>query len=249
VERWSFEPARRAGAPIDAGMNLKVVFILHTPASGARPQFVERYRNLLKAIEANDRPGADEELVKLDAENLYEDAFKNLGNLNYHRQWGTEAEQLRDLRRVIAFESTPRYLPKDVFRSVLYSEFRLELKLQEFGAALQSWKTLRPLISKADAMAIQKEIDQVELLRKSDQSFRIAGQMDTGTRWQTVLLKNRFQIMVSSGHLSEIKLRCEKSYLFFRYEPGLEYKVEAHNGSCCMELIGEPGTRFDLVQS
>ena len=63
------------------------------------------------------------------------------------------------------------------------------------------------------------------------------------------MLKRRFRVQVASGRLSEIKLRCERNYLFFPYNPELEYKVEARSGRCSIELVGDPGTKFQLIQS
>jgi hypothetical protein len=49
--------------------------------------------------------------------------------------------------------------------------------------------------------------------------------------------------------VSEIKLRCEKQYVFFRYQPAVEYSVANRAGRCSMEVVGEPGTAFELIQS
>jgi hypothetical protein len=66
--------------------------------------------------------------------------------------------------------------------------------------------------------------------------------------WNGILFRNRFSIAVTSGDISEIKLRCEKQYLFFRYEPGLQYSIGAKQDRCSIEAVGNPGTTFDLVQ-
>jgi hypothetical protein len=62
------------------------------------------------------------------------------------------------------------------------------------------------------------------------------------------LFRNRFSIAVKSGGVSEIKLRCERQYLFFRYEPGVQYSIGSKKDQCGIEVIGNPGTTFDLVQ-
>jgi hypothetical protein len=71
----------------------------------------------------------------------------------------------------------------------------------------------------------------------------------TSHSWHHQLFKDHFQIAVASGKVSDIKLRCKKAYVFFHYQPGVQYKVESRSGNCWMELIGEPGTTFDLTQS
>jgi hypothetical protein len=53
---------------------------------------------------------------------------------------------------------------------------------------------------------------------------------------------------VTSGAVSEIKLRCEKQYLFFKYQPGVQYSIGSKKDQCSIEVVGDPGTKFDLVQ-
>ena len=89
----------------------------------------------------------------------------------------------------------------------------------------------------------------IEALRSDNRSYQIGGTIQNGSSWFYKLFKSRFQIAVRSGRLSEIKLRCDKKYIFFRYEADLQYKVGNKLGNCGMELVGEPGTTFDLIQS
>ena len=66
---------------------------------------------------------------------------------------------------------------------------------------------------------------------------------------ETVLYKNRFSIVVGAGHLNEIKLRCDKRYVFFKYDPQMTYDISDKYGRCEIELVGETGTKFALTQS
>ena len=77
----------------------------------------------------------------------------------------------------------------------------------------------------------------------------VDAQINTGTSWFYMLFKKRFQIAVTNGELAEIKLRCDKQYVFFRYEPDIQYRVSDRHGNCGVELVGAPGTKFSLVQS
>jgi hypothetical protein len=56
-------------------------------------------------------------------------------------------------------------------------------------------------------------------------------------------------VVVSEGHVSEIKLRCDKRFVFYKFDPELKYEVASQYGKCGIELVGEPGTTFNLVQS
>lgn len=250
AEKWTFEPASVGGTPIDAAHAIKVQFFLTEPAKGARPSFVTAYKKLLRAISANDRPAADAELTKLEAENLYEDAFLNLGRYNYYRVWGTLDQQIGALRAAIAGEDTPRYLAKDQFAAALQLLFPLQVSTQDFAGALSTWRRLQKSSIDKEVLAQWKaSVDQIEALRNDARSYRVPGKIQNGSSWFYNLFKNRFQVAVRSGRLSEIKLRCDKKYIFFRYEAELQYNVSKKLGNCGMELVGEPGTEFDLIQS
>jgi hypothetical protein len=56
-------------------------------------------------------------------------------------------------------------------------------------------------------------------------------------------------IVVASGEDAEIKSRCQKSFVFCRYQPREQYTVESRHGSCAIEVVGNPGTKFELIQS
>jgi TonB family protein len=249
VRKWNFEPAMLGDKPIDAGHNFKLIFTIREPATGASQRFVRAYKGLMKAIAAGDRTRAAEEIVKLDVQNLYEDAYRNVAYYEYFRKWGTEAQQLVALRRAIAHERAPRYLKKEQFIAALNSQLLLQVKMQDFAGALDSWEKLQEHAPKDSLGSWEETIAQIEALRKDDRSYGVPGEIGKGGSWFYQLFKTRFQVEIASGHLSEIKLRCEKQYIFFRFEPDVQYKIADKYGSCALELVGDPDTKFELVQS
>jgi len=249
VQYFEFAPAIRDGTPIDSSFTFKIKFAMSTPQKGAHQEFVRAYKRATKAIEAGDRAKADEEMRNLKVENLYEDAFLNLASYYYHRKWGTEADQLCDLRRAVAGESAPLYLDRSTFIGVLTALLNLEVRAKDYGAALATWKILQRFVAEKDLPAYLKTIDQIVTLRNSDRAVRMSAEITRGTAWYGQLFKKKFQIAVANGKVSEIKLRCAKAYLIFPYDPALEYKVDARRGDCSIEIVGDPGTKFDLIQS
>jgi TonB family protein len=247
VEKWKFTPAMLGNQPTDASEDYKINFTMPVPATGARIDFVRAYRALGQAIDAGDQASAADQLQKLEVRNLYEDVFKALASYNYHVKWGKPNEQLADLRRALAHESRPRYLPKRDFVAVLNGMLMLQVQAQDYGSALDTFDRLQRF-SRSSAKDWQPSIDKIEALRKSADPVRIHSEM-TSHSWHHRLFKDHFQIAVASGKVSDIKLRCKKAYVFFHYQPGVQYKVESRSGNCWMELIGEPGTTFDLTQS
>ena len=227
---------------------LKVIFTMTTPAYSARREFVRDYKEFVKALQSDDRTQADASYAKLKVMNLYEDAYYKLGQFQYAQKWGTEAEQIAGLKGAIAGEKSPRYLEKQTFINVLNVLLTLQIKEQDPGGALQTWERLKAVDPKGSAKW-QPTIDKVSALRTANAKIRTPGRIDASGHSFATLFKNRFSIEVTGGQLSDLKLRCEKQYLIFSYRPDIEYSIDGRNSECTLELVGEPGTAFALVQS
>jgi TonB family protein len=248
AEDWEFEPATLDGVPIDAGQTMKVQFVL-TGQGGANSAFVAAYRKFLAATKANDRAKADAALARMRVQNLYEDAYFNLAKFEYARLWGTRPQQLAALKRAIAEERNADYLPKPAFLSGLEILLGLQLEANDFAGAMKTYDKLRNLAEPQTLARYENVVGQIEQLRTSSEPYAVAGDFGDSTSWYFLLFRNRFQINLASGRIAEIKLRCDKRYVFFRYDPEVMYTIADKYGSCSMELVGEPGTQFKLIQS
>jgi TonB family protein len=248
VNDVTFKPAERGGTPIDSSYTFKMKFAIDDLAKEASTGFALTYRRLIKAAQGGDRPAADKALASLKPQNLYEDAFANLAKFHYHRQWGTPAEQRLALERAIAKEEKPTYLPKGTFAVALYSKFRLEVQASDYGSALDTWKVLDPYATPEMRKDLEPVVDQLRTAQASDQRYRQPAVIPERQSWNSVLLRNRFSIVVEKGSVSEIKLRCAQQYLFFKYEPGVQYSIGTKKDRCGIEVVGDPGTQFNLIQ-
>jgi TonB family protein len=248
VDQMAFQAARRGDTPIDSSLTFKLKFAIADMANGATPQYAAAYRRFTKAVQAGDKAKADAELARLKPENLYEEAFANYGKFVYHRQWGTPAEQLRDLEGAIAGEDKATYLPKDAFALAVYSKFRLEVMTSDYGQALETWKVLEPIATPEMRKDFGDVVEKIRAAQSGTQPVR--QQLAIGSRhiWSSMLYRNRFSIAVKSGAISEIKLRCAQQYLFFKHQPGVVYSIGSRADRCRIEVLGDEGTTFELLQ-
>ncbi|MBX3707942.1 MAG: energy transducer TonB [Pseudomonadales bacterium] len=245
-----FAPAQRAGKPIDAGLSHKIVFYLSDPSTSAKRSFIRGYKRLMAAIQQGDRALADQMVTNLVVENLYEDAYAGLAAYAYARQWGSRTDQIAGLRRAMAEEDLPRYLPRKQHAAALRNLLSLELETNDFAAAYLTLQRIQKgHVSEAERPEFQRIAERIEAIQSDDTSFVHEGEFGPTSSWFLWLLKNRFRIIVDAGAIAELKLRCDRRYVMFRYDPELEYKVEDKDGLCNLELIGDPGTRFRLIQS
>lgn len=249
MEASTFEPASMNGEPIDAGYNVKVRFALEGGDQSARPAFAHAYRRVMDAVGKGDRRSAEALLAELDVRNLYEDAHYHLARYAYLEAWGSPSEQLAAIKRAIAHESDATYLPDEMFTRALQSKFALQLQVQDFGGALQTWGTLRTRdLSDPVRQSLEGAIAEIKRLKSDDRAFSVTGRIANGTSWYFALLKKRFQIDKVNGAVAEIKLRCDTDFVFFRHDPQMRYSVADRFGDCRLEVVGDPGTTFRLVQ-
>jgi TonB family protein len=250
AKKWNFEPATFAGEPTQAGYHLRLYFA-HSYDRSAQPQFARAYKEAVAAINSGDRPRAEATLEKLVVQNLYEDALASFAKYQFEAKWGTEAGQMSALRRALATARWPRTRPRDLFATATQALLVLELRAKDFSSALFTWdslKTLKP--EQARASGLQPKIDDVIALRKDDRAYSVQGEIAADTSsWFYSLYKHRFQVVVASGRVSEIKLRCDRHYVSFGYDATLYYRIAEQYGDCGLELVGDPGTQFELIQS
>jgi TonB family protein len=250
AKKWHFEPATFAGEPTETGYHLRLYFA-HTYDRSARPQLMRAYKAAVAAIDAGDRPRAEAALENLVVHNLYEDAFASFAKYQFEAKWGTEAGQISALRRALATARWPQTRPRDLFATATQALLMLELRAKDFSSALYSWDSLKALKpEQARASGLQPKIDDVIALRKDDRAYSVQGEIAANmSSWFYSLYKHRFQVVVASGRVSEIKLRCDRHYVSFGYDATLYYRIAEQYGDCGLELVGDPGTSFELIQS
>jgi hypothetical protein len=99
----------------------------------------------------------------------------------------------------------------------------------------------------AQTMASAEQlVAQVEKVRTSDDAYDVSGVLSE-LGWSLHLFKPHFHI-AADGLIADVKLRCDKGYLTFAFDPKVDYLVQGNYGSCILQLEGSPGTRLTLTQ-
>jgi TonB family protein len=248
IEASTFAPGTVDGKAVESDFAFKFTFAGAAPSQGASAAFVSGYKSLMKAISAKDKGQADAAVKELHVENLYENAYLGMATYLYEKQWGNDERQLAGLQKAIAEENNARYLPKDLFQSAVRACLQLQLRLKLYTEAMQTIAKLRKLgLDDKTAAELTTLTEQLRVLRDDGSRYEVQGDMPAGG-WSINLFKRHFRAAVSEGYISQVKLRCQKRYVSFAFNPELEYQVASRDGSCYMELIGAPGTKFSLAQ-
>ncbi|MBX5462309.1 MAG: TonB family protein, partial [Steroidobacteraceae bacterium] len=253
VQEARFRPARDGSTPVHGGFDLSLLYATNPLYTNVRkvatPRFARAHKALADSIERGDKAAADEQIPKLEVTSIYAHVHKHLILYDYHRKWGTERQQYADLLAALYHvrRDWKLYFAKNTYVSSLNALLALALRLNDLGRALEIWEELQEHASKEQIAAWRPAMDQVERLREGGPPVHFEAEIEKGTSWFNRLFRNSFEVVVLSGRVSEIKLRCEKKFLFFRYEPNVRYTVESRVGKCMIQVVGDTGTKFDFV--
>ena len=208
AKRWRFTPATLNGRPIESGLIVPLTFSVS--GAGNSRQFSKIYRAVYEAIDSGNKELADQELPKLVPQTLSEDCNLSIIRYNYYSNWGTEAQQLEALKRVIGYEAAAISLPKGWFQEALFAMFSLQMKARDFSDALDTVEALRK--NRADPALLKKLepiIDELKKLQQDDRSYAVDAEIGARASWHYKLFKKSFHIDVQEGRVDEIKLRCK----------------------------------------
>jgi TonB family protein len=248
MERSTFKPASLDGMPIDSSFEFKFHF---TMANGRRAskEFIEGYKAAQEAISQGDVAEVEAAMRELNPKNLHEDAYMGLVEFGYGVLKDDWMKQLAGLQRAVALERKDIYLPRNLFNVALQALLPLEVRAKNYAAAMDTWEKMQELkIEPAVLDSYKPVIEQMNALKKDSRAYSVPGFLDEGT-WNYTLFKKRFHLAVTEGRVSQIKLRCDKKYVFFQFDPALQYQVSEKYGKCRLQVIGDADTKFQLVQS
>ena len=252
IERSTFEPANLNGVPVDAGMRWKYTFMLEGMGPVDRATRTA-HRNLTRAVRQGDKAKAEETMARIAERaakhNLREDAWLHLAKYGYYEKWGTRDEQLQALNRAVAYERSDTFLPDDLYRHAQLVRFRLLVQMNYFAEALDAFETLKeldPNERRLDALAPM--VDEIRKVEQDDRAFVVDGRLDDHGYWSHRLLKDHFSLRKIEGKVAELKLYCDTAFVFFPFDPQLDYRVAEGQGDCTLAVVGNAGTTFALAQ-
>lgn len=167
----------------------------------------------------------------------------------YHAEWGDEWQQLGALDRAVGHRTARERLPGALYTSLQRARFLLLVRTQDFGRAVRTFETLAEYPIEEDLLApLRAVVDELETLRIDDRPYSVPGDFADRYTWSYNLFKDEFFLADVQGQIEEIKLRCTKKYVFLRFDPDLQYKINRDYLPCHLQLVGDPGTTFKLTQ-
>lgn len=173
----------------------------------------------------------------------------HLAKSAYYAKWGTRAEQLQALNRAVAYERSDTFLPDQMYRQAQLARFGLLVQMNHFAEALDAFETLKELDPNERRLdALVPAVDEIRKVKQDDRAFVVDGQLDGHGYWSHQLLKDHFSLRKVEGKVVELKLYCDRAFVFFPFDPQLDYRVAEDQGDCTLTVVGNAGTTFALAQ-
>ena len=249
-----FEPARREGEPIVGSATILYRFELEGGSTSASERFSGVYRNFQRALRGEDESeirSALEDLEAAGAQNHYEHAFLNLARYNVATRYGSDLDEMHHLWAALsnsASPSDPLYLDEALARELRRMLLPLQLRNNYFPYALDTY-ALMEASGDAEAVAFFADtIAKVRALEFDETEYPIVLTLDAAGTTSMRLFKHHVAVTGGMGEVAEARLHCEQQYVAFALERDVSYALPAEWGECSMQIIGDAGASFYLLQ-
>ena len=249
-----YEPARLGSEAIVGSSRTLYRFDMAVESRGASPEFVSGYRVVQRSLERGERADIEDALARLEklgARNHYEYAFLGLARYSHARQFGTELEQMEHLRQALSISTTPDdplYLEEDLVTELRRALLPLQLKHNYFAEAVDTYELMQASGDADGVATYAPAIDAVAKLRADATEYAIPLALDASGSRTLDLFKRNFALTGGEGDLTEVVLRCERRHLAFRIERDLSYAMQPEWGDCSLQILGDAGAKFFLLQ-
>jgi len=257
ISESKFEPATFDGEPVESAGFRTINFAIPGGGFGTRTRFENNYYSFMEGIAAGNREQGEEllhEFESLGAHNHFEAANLNLARYRFAELHGPMVDQKHFLNAALIRTTRPDkdeeifYFEEGFIEPLLKRLAAIQVESKDYRPALNTINRLVAYSPSVSRNEYQELIQQILGIRNDESSYAMSENIPQSGRRLVLLHKGGFYFDRLDGDLAEIKLRCEQKYLFFVFDIESSYEIPESYGLCRLEVIGDPGTTFDLVQ-
>ena len=251
VKQWQYKPALVNGKPIQQCVNtVQMSFKMNkNGTTGVYKKFRSKYKSAIAALENKDYKEV-ERLLTLMKKNKYmhlsENNYMHLLAADYAADLGDKEQRLFHLSKA-AINAVTRNEEQQM--AVLYQVFILEVELQKYQAAYETYEKLTALeVAKPYITKLEKVITQINDAISGDKNIVIAANLDDSDHWSTALVRNEFSLSNIEGSLHTLDVRCANKRHQYTVENNNTWTIPSTWEDCSIYVYGEKNTRFNLIE-
>lgn len=255
ANKSTYTPASIKGVPVEGSAMQRYTFRMNYEQDGARRSFARRYKKYIEALKSKDAEKAQSTLDDLESKetlNHYENAYLDYARYLFAIEYGTDQEQHKFLNRALLMSTINKdkfvALPPDLEVSSLRDLFTLEVKLKHYAEAISAFDIWMEKYPDEIAEPYKNAYQQVLAIKDAPGGYSYSGATNENGYWSGDLYKRGFYIDGQSNEINEIKLRCDRKYVFFAFEAGNQYQLPESWGDCRLEVLGAADIKFNITQ-
>lgn len=259
ARNWRFKPAEVDGKPSWQSNNQTYIrFAIEGRGKGASRRFISDYRRLGKLIDSGALDEADELFQRLHANddlNLYEISRLWTQRVNYALARGDY--DMADLAIHRATASDGEWIEEDTYAALLAARISIELHLGHYSATFEAYDSLvevagaesesvgkfRPIIEELRSL-----VDGNNLLQTNAEVQRRGECYRCNDSYSFTPVRRNFTFANVNGELASIEMRCTHKRFESTISDLIEWNIPETWGKCSIQVYGEPGTTFEVLQ-
>ena len=211
------------------------------------------FTKLLNKEEPNKRKAKHtlNKMRELALRTFFTGVHNELAQIRYYEIFGPKSAQIERIKHVLMFKDVEwggnNALDAEMLKTMRMILIQRQLENGQYADALMNYRNW----SKQDSdlkTTFAEAAAQIEDIQRSERV--IARSIKITSRGQAFLplLKRSFSILPGDKKIDELKLRCEAKFLTLQYSPDATYQLPASFGECELQILGEPGDEFTVLQ-
>jgi len=250
---WRYQPAMRGGVPVDrANWEILAIFTYRPPITGARDDVYRTFRDA-SALSGEGKHGdAIAMLLPILSKphlNFYEREAVSLQlAIDYMNQGDilTAREYLDDVTLI-----GDEYLSKNLRPTLWQMAILANAKTGQFQEAKEAFDKLNALQTVATDDPLAKLMQAVDEQMRSGKHLAARGRIakiGALPSWRHKLMRHNFAILQVDGKLDRLTIECGEHLIESVFSDTAEWHIPKGFEACKLEVYGDPGTTFMLVE-
>ena len=258
VNSMHFVPATLNGVPASQNRSTQVAFFIAYPTPGARPEVVSAYKKAYARLKQGDPQTAIDLLEPMQKEehlNFYERAMmSDLAGLARLKLGQIDLAQ-REFSHAVW--SDGKYLGKSTMPATYLGLIQTEVQLGHFAEAHEDLEKMTKVVpatneSLQEAKATVANIDAA-LAKPGAISIpahiSVPEHADEEAVWRHKPSRKTIAFNDLKGKLDRFEIRCDTTTVKGKVETEYEYTLPTSWNKCWLNVYGEPGASFTLVEA
>lgn len=263
VRTWKYQPAQLGGKPQRMSTQLVLTFELEggSGRSGNPGRSSKSGRlsyDVDRALNSGDLETARTKLLEMEALLAEGEGSRSWLNFLYSRYFIATEDYPRAVHHLRHSLAKPlSSYSRKFLKAALPTLFKAEVALGYYAPAVVTYKRIRTSRIVKRKSDIHPIYEQVDALLKGGAPLAtkaiILGNacFECGTqsaRWRYPLSRKNFQIQDLQGAIETIVVSCKRQRATFDFAPNMSWSISDNWGSCELQLVGDIGTEFRLLE-